>query len=76
MKNITIRVDEDVARWAKMYAAEHDTSVSRIVGELLRERMEQAQGYSVSYRRWKARAPRTLKPEGTAYPKRDELHER
>jgi plasmid stability protein len=76
MRNLTIRVDDDVARWARVYAAQHDTSVSRIVGEMLRERMEQEQAYTQAYARWKARQPRSIKGAGSRYPTRDELHER
>ena len=39
LKNITITVDEDAARWARIEAAKEDTSVSRLVGEMLRQRM-------------------------------------
>jgi hypothetical protein len=38
MKNVTITLDEKVARWARIKAAEKDTSVSRLVGEMLREK--------------------------------------
>lgn len=76
MRNITIRVDDDVAQWARVYAARHGTSVSRILGEMLRERMAHEESYQAALRRWKARRPRKLKPAGTSYPTRDELHER
>ena len=36
MKNVTITMDEAVLRWAGIKAAEQDTSVSRLVGEMLR----------------------------------------
>ena len=39
LRNITIAVDEDVARCARIEAAKEDTSASRLVGEMLRERM-------------------------------------
>ena len=39
MKNVTITLDEEVARWARIRAAERDTSLSRLVGKLLREKM-------------------------------------
>jgi predicted nucleic acid-binding protein len=42
LRIITITVDEDVARWARIEAAKEDTSVSRLVGEMLRERMAEA----------------------------------
>lgn len=35
-RNMTITVEEDVARWARVKAAEQDTSVARLVGEMLR----------------------------------------
>jgi hypothetical protein len=36
MKNVTITIEEDVARWARIRAAEEETSLSRRVGEMLR----------------------------------------
>jgi predicted nucleic acid-binding protein len=39
LRNITSAVDEDVARWARIEAAKEDSSVSRLVGEMLRERI-------------------------------------
>jgi hypothetical protein len=40
LRNITITVDEDVARWARIEAAKEDSNVSRLVGEMLRERFD------------------------------------
>jgi len=45
MKNITISLEEEVAHWARVWAAENDTSVSRFVGDLLQTRMEEERGY-------------------------------
>jgi hypothetical protein len=45
MKKISISLDEDVARWAHIRAAESDTSVTRLVGELLREKMLNSKSY-------------------------------
>jgi hypothetical protein len=36
---VTVTLEEDVARWARIEAARRDTSVSRLLGELLKERM-------------------------------------
>jgi hypothetical protein len=36
-------LEEDVAQWARIEAARHDTSVSRLLGALLKERIS-AQG--------------------------------
>lgn len=35
MKNVTITLDEDVARWVRIHSAKEDMSISRLVGELL-----------------------------------------
>lgn len=37
MKNITVSVDDDVYRAARVKAAERDTSVSAVVAQFLRE---------------------------------------
>lgn len=34
LRNVTITVDDEVARWARVRAAEEDTSVSHLVGDL------------------------------------------
>jgi hypothetical protein len=39
LRNVTVTMEEDVARWARMEAARRDTSVSRLLGALLKERM-------------------------------------
>jgi hypothetical protein len=40
LRNVTVTLEEDVAQWARIEAAKRDTSVSRLLGELLKERME------------------------------------
>lgn len=76
MKNVTITLDEDVARWARVWAARHDTSVSRMLGEILREKMREEESYDAAMEQFLSAAPSLLKAPGTSYPKRDELHER
>ena len=39
MKNVTITLDEETARWARVEAAHRDMSVSRLIAELLQEHM-------------------------------------
>ena len=75
MRNVTITLEEEVARWVRVWAAEHDTSVSRFVGELLKERMTNEFEYRRAMRRFLGRGPESLKESGT-YPRREELHER
>ncbi len=73
---MTITLEEDVARWARIRAAERDTSVSRLVGELLREKMVEDQSYEVAMREYLARPTRKLKKTGTRYPRRADLYGR
>lgn len=76
MKNITITVDEEVARWARVWAAQQNTSVSRFVGDLLRQRMVEDEDYELAMRRYIRRKPVELKASARSYPERDELHAR
>jgi len=46
-----------VARWARIRAAERNTSVSRLVGELLKEEMRAEKGYRQAMERFLARKP-------------------
>jgi predicted DNA-binding ribbon-helix-helix protein len=44
LRNVTVTLEEDVAQWARIEAARRDTSVSRLLGELLKERMSNNNG--------------------------------
>ncbi|MFZ0866698.1 MAG: hypothetical protein WAU76_04170 [Candidatus Sulfotelmatobacter sp.] len=46
LRNVTVTLEEDVAQWARIEAARRDTSVSRLLGELLKERMGRPSGKS------------------------------
>ena len=76
MKNVTITLDEEVVRWARIRAAEEETSVSRLVGELLREKMRDEDNYQTSMQNYLAQSPLVLKKKGDDYPDREELHDR
>lgn len=76
MKNITITLKEDVARWLRVWAAEHEVSVSRMISNMLTARMEHETEYETAMRRFLQRKPVMLKKKGEAYPKRDELYDR
>ncbi len=76
MKNVTITLDEEVARWARIRAAERNTSVSRLVGELLREEMRQDENYRLAMEQFLAQKPQALRKAGTSLPRREELHDR
>ena len=48
MKNVTITLEEEMARWAWIKAAERNTSVSPLQGELLWEKMHEEEGYRLT----------------------------
>jgi len=75
MKNVTITLNEKVVQWARVWAAKHHTSVSRLVGEMLEQRMREERGYEAAMKQFLAAKPVSLK-RGGRYPSRDELHER
>ncbi len=76
MKNVTITLDEETAAWARVYAAERNVSVSRLVGDMLRERMQGAREYDEAMRRFLAKKPVRLSRSNQRYPARDQLHDR
>jgi hypothetical protein len=76
MKNVTITLEEKVARWARIRAAERETSVSRLVGEMLKEKMLEEETYDRAMRQYFSQAPRKLKRLGQKYPRREELYGR
>jgi len=74
LRNITVTLEERVARWARLEAAKRETSVSRLLGEILKQRMEQIDEYGRAMRRALARKPLS-KPSGPLLSRR-EAHER
>jgi len=75
LKNVTITLDETVARWARIEAARENISVSRFLGELLAERMRSSLTYDVAMERYLSVSPRAIS-DGRSYVKRDDLHDR
>lgn len=74
LKNLTITVEEETARWVRIEAAKQETSVSRLVGRILEERRSNGDEYQKAMRRALSRKP-YLK-SGARYPTREEIHER
>jgi len=74
VRNITITLEEAVGRWARIEAARKDTSVSRLLAGILKERMLEEDTYPAAMRRALARKP-FLKTDGR-YMSREEVHDR
>lgn len=74
LRNITITLEEDVARWARIEAARNETSVSRFLAAILKDRMIEKDRYERAMRRALARKP-FLHTDGR-YLSREEVHDR
>ena len=75
MRNVTVVMDDAVADWSRIWAATHQTSVSRMLGELLAEKMAEEEQYSAAMEGYLAVPPVNL-CAAHAYPSRDATHER
>jgi hypothetical protein len=53
LRNITITVSEETARWARRKAAEENTSVSKLVGQMLERQMRMTDEYWRAHEEWK-----------------------
>ena len=74
--NITIRVDADLARDARVFAARRGTSLSRLVAEQLDALVRGEQTYAAARRRALARLGRGYDLGGERPLSRDEAHDR
>ena len=74
LRNITITLDEELARWVRIEAARSNTSVSHFLADILKERMIQKDNYEAAKRRALARKP-FLKTDGR-YLSREQVHDR
>jgi len=74
LRNVTVTLEEPVARRPRIEAARKDTSVSRLLGGIPKERMLDNEGYERAMRRALGRKafPKT---EGR-YLSREEAHDR
>jgi plasmid stability protein len=75
MKNVTLTLDEETARWARVEAARRDISVSRLLREILEAAKSSYESYPAAMGRYQARPAVQLKAKG-GYPSREELHAR
>ncbi len=76
MKNVTITLADDVAKWARVRAAEQDKSLSRFLAELLASEMSRATAYEEAMRSYLAQKPEKLRGKGGKYPRREDLYDR
>ena len=79
MPNMTITADEETLQRARIEAARRNISVSRFVGELLREKFQEDDEYDRAMQEFFSRGP-YLEPQaredGRSWPRRDEIYDR
>jgi hypothetical protein len=76
LKNITITLDKETAAWVRLSAGEHGMSVSRLVGDVLNERMREARNYNEAMRHFLSQKPRKFAWVDAHPPPREEIHDR
>lgn len=74
IRNITITLDERVARWVRVEAAKNDLSISGFLARVLHNGMEANDDYEAAMQRALSMKP-FLRTDGR-YLTRDEIHER
>lgn len=75
MKNVTVTMDDGVADWARIEAAKRKTSVSRLIGEMLADKMRHDDAYERAMNEWLGRE-RSWSSDGSPYPTREQTHDR
>jgi hypothetical protein len=79
MPNMTITADEETLQRARVEAAKRNISVSRLVGELLKEKFREDDEYERAMQDFFSRGPYLEPParqDGRSWPKRDEIYDR
>lgn len=76
MKNITITLPEETARWLRVKAAENERSVSKWLAGLLAGMQRREDEYEVAMKRALAIKPRKMGWVDGRKPTREELHDR
>jgi hypothetical protein len=69
VKNVTITVEDATLEWVRIEAAKRNTSVSRLVGEMLTDKMQHDDAYVRAMREWVADTS-TFSSGGLPYPER------
>jgi hypothetical protein len=74
--NITLKIETDLLREARVLAAEQGTSISALVTSRLEQAVRERRGYEQARRRAIARLRRGFDLQWTPPASREELHER
>jgi HSP90 family molecular chaperone len=75
-QNITLAVDKELLKKARVLAAKRETSISKLLSELLAKIMSEDDQYEASKKRALSRLKKGFHLGGRILATRDELHER
>jgi hypothetical protein len=77
VRNVTISLDDEVARWTRRQAAEADTSVSKYISRIIEQKMRASDSYWRAFEQWKKRdRDLGVKIDASKRFTRDQAHER
>lgn len=76
MKNVTVTLPEDTARWVRVWAAEQGKSVSAALAELVEDKRRDREHRQNALRDFRSVQPVDLGRPGELYPSRESIHER
>ena len=77
MKNVTITMEDAVADWVRIEAAKRNSSVSRMLGEMVSEKMHHNDAYERAMHEWQAdigAGAGAFTSDAQAYPTREETY--
>ena len=57
-RNVTIKISDEAILWARRKAVEENTSLSRLIGEMLERQMRLSDEYWRAFDHWKSNRPR------------------
>ncbi|HEY2117881.1 MAG TPA: hypothetical protein VGH37_01745 [Candidatus Acidoferrum sp.] len=74
LRNVTVTLEVELARWARIEAARHEMSVSRFLAALLKKEREDKDQYNAAMKR--ALGRRAFPKSDGKYLSREEAHDR
>ena len=79
MKNVTITMEDAVADWVRIEAAKRNSSVSRMLGEMVADKMRHNDAYERAMHEWQAdtgadSSAGALTSDPQAHPTREETY--
>lgn len=76
MRNVTISLDDELARWVRVRAAELDKSVSKMIAEILQREMLANTDYKKAMEEFLAQPAYLKRDPNRPLPTREEIYDR